>query len=590
MTKNHYLVLFLILICAALTRFIGLNWDSGSHLHPDERFLTMVASTITLPANIPEYFDTQASPANPHNRNFSFYVYGTYPMFLTKLAARILRKDTYDGIVLVGRGISALTDLLTVFIVFCIGMYLTKRPAAGLLSALCYTLAVLPIQLSHFFTVDPFVTLFITIALWRIIRGRFDIVTGIAIGLAVSAKISAVLILPVAACGLITAWPFRGRTPLSTEKRTRLLIGGVLTAIGVIVTIRVAYPYLFSGFRINPLILNNWKQLASFDGPTTSFPPGLQWIHVSPWQPMLDMMFFGLGLPLTILAFISIIRHIWSMWKKPRWNPAITLLLWPVLLFGYQSFQFGKAMRYFWAAYPVLSVFAGMEIYQLIRIISSGIRQFPVRMWIYAGMVITLLIWPLSFMSVYTHTNTRVAASTWIYTHIPAKSTIAWEHWDDPLPFAVGTFTPSAYTQIQLPSFDPDDTEKIRKIQDTLERADYLILSSNRAYGALNRVKTRFPLTNRFYQKLFSGRLGYSLIAQFTSRPVLSLPVGSMCIHIPGFSYGAASRTLEQCAYGIQIIDDYAEETFTVYDHPKVLIFQNIQHLPELEILSRLHE
>lgn len=590
MTNKHYLVLFLILAYATLTRFIGLNWDSGSHLHPDERFLTMVASTITLPANISEYFDTDASPANPHTRNFSFYVYGTYPMLLTKLAARFLQRDTYDGIVLVGRGISAITDLLTVFIVFCIGLYLTKRPAAGLLSALCYTLAVLPIQLSHFFTVDPFVTLFITIALWRIIRGRFDIVTGIAIGLAVSAKISAVLILPVAACGFIAVWPFRGRTPLIAGKRKYLLIGGILTAVGVIATVRVTYPYLFSGFRINPLILNNWEQLASFDGPTTSFPPGLQWIHVSPWQPLLDMVFFGLGFPLAILSFLSIIRHIWSIRNKSRWNPATTLLLWPVLLFGYQSFQFGKAMRYFWAAYPVLAVFAGMEVYQLIRIISSEIHSITLRVWIYTGMVIMLIVWPLSFMSVYIRPNTRIAASTWIYTHIPAKSTIAWEHWDDPLPFAVGTFTPSGYTQIQLPSFDPDDTEKIRKIQDTLVRADYLVLSSNRAYGALSRVKTRFPLTNRFYQKLFSGNLGYSLIAQFTSRPMLPLPVGSFCIPIPGFSYGTASRTLEQCASGIQIVDDYAEETFTVYDHPKVLIFKNTQHLPAQEITSRLHE
>jgi len=590
MTKKHYFVLLLILTCAALTRLIGLNWDAGSHLHPDERFLTMVASTITLPENISEYFDTGSSPANPHNRNFSFYVYGTYPMFLTKLAARFMQKDTYDGIVLVGRGISAITDLLTVIIVFCIGTFLTKRPGAGLLSALCYTLAVLPIQLSHFFTVDPFVTLFITVALWRIIRGQFDIITGIAIGLAVSAKISAVLILPVAACGFIAVWPFRNHTPLISGKRKHLLIGGILTAVGAIATIRVAYPYLFTGFRINPLILSNWKQLSSFDGPTTSFPPGLQWIHVSPWQPVLDMTVFGLGLPLTILAGISIIRHIWSMRKRPRWNPAITLLLWPVLLFGYQSFQFGKAMRYFWAAYPVLAVFAGMEAYQLIRFISTKIRPLPSRAWIYAGMVIMVLLWPLSFLSMYTRPNTRVAASTWIYTHIPTKSTIAWEHWDDPLPFAVDTFTPSAYTQIQMTSFDPDDTEKIRKIQDTLVSADYLVLSSNRAYGALGRLKTRFPITNRFYQKLFSGKLGYKLIAQFTSRPMLPIFPGSLCIHVPGFSYGAASRSLEQCVAGIQIVDDYAEETFTVYDHPKVLIFQNIQHLPELEIASRLHE
>jgi hypothetical protein len=41
-------VLFSIIIFGFCLRIIGLNWDQGQHLHPDERFLTMVASTIFL--------------------------------------------------------------------------------------------------------------------------------------------------------------------------------------------------------------------------------------------------------------------------------------------------------------------------------------------------------------------------------------------------------------------------------------------------------------------------------------------------------------------------------------------------------------
>jgi len=189
------------------------------------------------------------------------------------------------------------------------------------------------------------------------------------------------------------------------------------------------------------------------------------------------------------------------------------------------------------------------------------------------------------------HPNTRVSASNWIYTHIPQGQTIAWEHWDDPLPFAIRENNPSIYRQIQLPSFDPDDADKGNKIATTLSTSDYLVLSSNRAYGALERAITRFPLMHRFYQKLFSGLLGYTLAAQFISRPNIPFPSKAMCLHIPGFTYGILSKQLEQCTkQGLSIVDDYTDEMFTVYDHPKVLIFRNTAHLSSEELITSLYE
>ena len=39
----------LVLLVGAIFRFTGLNWDDGHHLHPDERFLTTVASRLSSP-------------------------------------------------------------------------------------------------------------------------------------------------------------------------------------------------------------------------------------------------------------------------------------------------------------------------------------------------------------------------------------------------------------------------------------------------------------------------------------------------------------------------------------------------------------
>lgn len=591
MKTNHSLLLALILLLAGCTRFIGLDWDDTSHLHPDERFLTMVASAITLPSNPITYLSTQDSPANPHNRGFSFYVYGTYPMHLTKLVAQMIHRDTYDEIVLVGRALSGIADLITVLLVFCIGRYVTKRTHVGLLSALCYALSVVPIQLSHFFTVDPYVTMFTTFTLWHIVRRRIGFLTGIAVGLAISAKISAILILPVMVCSFISLWPWKGHTPDVKKKRSLLLFGGLMCILGMILTVRVAYPHLFTGLHLNPLILANWKQLASFDSPTTSFPPGLQWIHVSPRQPTLDIMAFGLGLPLSALTLMTIIRLIQTIRKKPRWNPTLFLLLWVLLALGYQSLQFAKPMRYFWSVYPALSVFAGITLYDILRFVSLRIHARYVQVTATMLIWVLILLWPMAFITIYTRPNTRVAASTWIYTHVPKASTIAWEHWDDPLPLSIKNHSIGEFKTIQLPMYNPDSKEKWQELAPMIAGADYIVLSSNRVYGGTGRVRDRFPQTTRYYALLFSGQLGFEKLTEFTSRPHINVPGMHLCLRPPGFSYGAAVHKVTPCSNsGLSFIDDYAEESFTVYDHPKVTIFKNIEHVNANTLIARIYE
>ncbi len=584
MTVKHYLLLVLILVLAGVTRFIGINWDAKSHLHPDERFLTMVTSAITLPTNIVTYFDTDHSPANPHNRGFSFYVYGTYPMLFTKLVTRVLHRDTYDEITLIGRSLSGIADLITVLLVFCIGARLTKRNEVGLLSALCYALAVVPIQLSHFFTVDPYVTLFTTIVLWHIIRGRIGFLTGVAFGLAISAKISAILILPILIFGIISLYPVRGHSSEIIRKRRFIFLSGIMCLIGIIVTIRISYPYLFNGLHLNPLLLANWKQLASFNGPTTSFPPGLQWLNVQPWQPALDLLVFGLGLPLGALALASIIRLIQSFVIKPRWNPVLLLIIWVFLVIDYQSVQFAKPMRYLWVAYPALAIFAGISLYQLIMFTAKKISSLLIRQSLYTLMSVSLLVWPISFVSIYMRPHTRVAASTWMYGNIPTGSTIAWEHWDDPLPLSIKNHNIGEFKTIQLPMYNPDSKEKWQELAPMIASTDYIVLSSNRVYGGTGKSKDRFPETNRYYKLLFSGQLGFEKAAEFTSRPAIPFPE-SLCVSIPGFFYGNINPPT--CPKtDIQVVDDYAEESFTVYDHPKVTIFKNKTRFSASELYS----
>lgn len=66
---------------AAFFRLYGVNWDQGQHLHPDERFLTMVTEALVWPKNIVEYLDTSASPLNPHNKGYGFLSMVRSPSF-----------------------------------------------------------------------------------------------------------------------------------------------------------------------------------------------------------------------------------------------------------------------------------------------------------------------------------------------------------------------------------------------------------------------------------------------------------------------------------------------------------------------------
>ena len=115
--KIYHLGLLLIVL-GIYFRFSGLNWDAGQHLHPDERFLTMVANDMTLPKSWGEYFDPSVSTFNPANINFPFFVYGVFPVTLNKTIAILLNNNNYHDLTIQGRFLSALFDSLNIFILF----------------------------------------------------------------------------------------------------------------------------------------------------------------------------------------------------------------------------------------------------------------------------------------------------------------------------------------------------------------------------------------------------------------------------------------------------------------------------------------
>jgi YYY domain-containing protein len=143
---------------------------------------------------------------------------------------------------------------------------------------------------------------------------------------------------------------------------------------------------------------------------------------------------------------------------------------------------------------------------------------------------------------------------------------IANEHFDDPLPFNLFGYSafggglyrsldltyPNGEHADQLPLYNEDTPEKLEMLLDALDQADYIIMSSGRLWQSIPRLPMRYPMTTRYYELLFAGELGFEKVAEFHAYPRL---------------------------LGIEFDDTWAEEQFTVYDHPKVLIYKKIDRV-----------
>jgi len=159
------------------------------------------------------------------------------------------------------------------------------------------------------------------------------------------------------------------------------------------------------------------------------------------------------------------------------------------------------------------------------------------------------------FTSIYHNKHSRVEASEWIYKNFKNGSVIANEHWDDGLPLPVNNNYGKQFTTLELPIFGPDNEEKWTQMNEVMAQADYYILSSNRGWGSISTVPQMYPRMSKFYEDIFAGRTKFKKIAEFTSYPALNFRISNF-------------------EFRISFPDDWADESFTVYDHPKVMIYK----------------
>ena len=471
-------ILFLVaLAAAAYFRLNGLFWGEYQYLHPDERFLIWVGTDISPVKDLAEYFDTANSPLNPHNRGHGFYVYGTLPMFLARYVVEwVYGHSGFDVMTEAGRSLSALADILTVVLVYLTARRLYDERVA-LLSMAFSAAVVLQIQQSHFFTMDTFTTFFSFLAFYfavRIItapaptevdpdqsaapplppgegpgvrektsafksflRDPFFLPSlgfGIALGMAVASKLNAApmaVVLP-AAMGLHLLLVPAGQR----EKRLfQVFLYLVLAGAVSLLVFRIFQPYAFSGpgfFGVAPneKWVQNIREQRAQSGGDVDFPPAMQWARRPVWFSFQNMVLWGFGLPLGLLAWAGFLWAGWRLligWEKDRreWLSHALLWGWTAIYFTWQSLQLNPTMRYQLPIYPTLVIFAGWAIialYDAGKNAPSKTRRIILQTAAVAGGLVVLALtfaYAYGFTQIYSRAITRVAASRWIYQNVP---------------------------------------------------------------------------------------------------------------------------------------------------------------------------
>ena len=447
-------LLVVILLGGAYFRFVGFQWDETQHLHPDERFLTMVETGISPVDSLSEYFDTARSSLNPANSGNTFYVYGTLPLFMVRYVAEWIGMTGYDQVNLVGRFFSAMMDLLTVLLVYLTVLRLYKNPRMGILAAALMAVAVQPIQQSHFFTTDNFVTFFVMLTVFfgivvatqkprplseksldqpplSWIRYNWRTFTpyaffGFALGCAMASKVSAApvaLLLPLAALIYYLNLSAEDRDGYVWVLWRNLILAGMVAFL----VFRVFQPYAFNGpgffgLSLNQQWIGNLRELSNLSGGDVDFPPALQWARRPLTFAWSNMVTWGMGLPLGILAWVG---FLWMGWRilHGEWKQHLLLWSWTGAYFLWQSVNFTRAMRYQLPIYPSLIVIAAWFAWWLWdKADKAAVRR---ALWktltviLAASVLVASGLWAYAFTRIYTRPHTRIEASRWIYENVP---------------------------------------------------------------------------------------------------------------------------------------------------------------------------
>ena len=571
-SRGHLIALALLVGLALFLRLYGINWDQGGLYHPDERAIVMKVSQITFPTGDLGSLFTDESALNP-----AWFPYGSLPLYLLKLtgflAPPFFDDPSLEKLAIMGRAISALADVATIVLIYVVGSRLFGR-WAGLLGASVITLSALHIQQSHFFVTDIMLAAMLMASFLFLSRAMEDgrlktfALAALFFGLALSTKFSASpFALAFIAAGAL--WAFReGRG--HPELRGRLIHGtkALFMSGGItILVFAIAQPYAIIDIDTYASYIARESDMVRR---ISDLPFTRQYVDTTPyWYQVQQLATWGVGLPFGLLLWggfaFSLVMGLWR-----RDGRHLLMLSWVVPYFAVVGSFDVKFMRYMLPITPFLAIMGGSLVTWTVGWLREHQRFFLRPQLIYglvAVAMVATLLYAVSYSRIYSQPHTATSAAAWINANVPTGSTLVKEHWEE------GIRDLYNYQHKDLDLYnDENPTKRLHMIQRLVE-ADYLLFYSNRLYSTIPRLEERYPMTGAYYASLFGGELGFELVHWESSYPNLfglSLAHDTFSrvnLAVP-ISLQGYKQTPAQWTVG------FADESFTVYDHPLVLIFR----------------
>jgi len=284
-----------------------------------------------------------------------------------------------------------------------------------------------------------------------------------------------------------------------------------------------------------------------------------------------------MGLPLAVAAWGGLLFTLATATKRRR-KSDLLLLSWILPFFLIVGGMEVKFIRYVLPLVPFLCLVAACLFSALYERMRGNWRPFVIG--VIALVIASSVFYSFAHVSIYSKPHPVVQATDWANANVDREEIVAVEDWEHLLYLG-------PYQVVKLRLFDPDSPEKMANIAQQLHDADYIIVFTNRLYGTIPKLPERYPLSSKYHELLFSGELGFEMVYCATSYPTLfGITIVNDTFTRPNLP---VPEGMDTCSPGgIFINMGYADETFTVFDHPMSMVFRKVTDLPQEELLGLL--
>ena len=615
-------ILFILLFAMLLySRFVNLSWGLPYPMHPDERNMANAIQQLQCPIQNSEFRIQNCF--NPH-----FFAYGQFPLYIGYGIVMILKLFDGDLGTAIGfeeaafslRIMSAAASILNVLILMKVAELLISKQISNIKYQisifLVFILSPFFIQFSHFGTTESLLMFLYSVIIYLSIKYSqnkldpliFYLQTSIFVGIAFATKVSSVvfLIVPLAL--------------ILNQIRSSFLQRSL--AIWYLLALTLIFGILFSPHNFISFLEFLGSMGYESDVATGAYRAFYtrQFEFAEPIIFQLTKIFpYTLGWPVYIFFLLGFV----FLPNRIEFN-----LLRLAVLSGFlpNAFFYAKWTRFISPIFPLMLVVAIAYLNVILDLLQDLFLKFRFRnpfdklrilslpkdkfgmtkiiiSFAFCLLSFIFILPGLAYLSIYKNPDVRFTASDWIYKNIPSGSYILSETANviDP-PISTPTFKnpDKHYEYISFNFYDLDENPKFQsELPQHLKKADYIFIPSRRIFAnhycsdslsfrgsetteksspdfirtydnapldfsliARNDaekkrcvyLRKKYPLLNEYYDNLFSGELGFEKIAEFNSYPKIQF-FGKTIIEIP---------------------DEEAEETWTVFDHPVFRIYKRI--------------